>query len=90
MAETGQDREGRTEVSWTNRWTDTLWLAGVPYVPGAEIPATADPAQLAYFAAQGMVEPTTAPAPVPSRLRRVTHSAVNEEVPDGGAHDGSV
>jgi hypothetical protein len=74
-------------MAWQNVWTDTLWIAGVPYAPGEVIPATADPAQLAYFAAQGIVEPTTAPAPLPV-LRRVTHPAVTKEVPDGD--DGSV
>ena len=71
-------------MGWVNRWTDTLWVAGVPYAPGAEIPATADPAQLAYFAAQGIVEPTTAPAPV---LTVAPGHSAEEEVPDGGSDD---
>jgi len=76
-------------MDYMNRWTQTIWIAGVPYPPGTVIPASADPAQLAYFAAQGIVEPTTAPAPIPTRLRRVTHptAVTEEEVPDGGTHD---
>jgi hypothetical protein len=78
-------------MDWKNVWTDTLMIAGVAYAPGEVIPATADPAQLAAFARQGIVEPTTAPAPTPSKLRRVTHASAVEEVPDAsGAHDGSV
>jgi len=74
-------------MDWKNVYTGTLMIRGVPYVPGAVIPATADPAQLAYFAAQGIVEPTTAPASDPP-LRRVTHpKAVNEEVEHGGSDE---
>lgn len=69
-------------MAFLNRWTGTLWIQGVPYAPGAIIPATVDPAQLASFAAQGIIEPTTAPAPTPQKLRRVASQAV-EEVPDG-------
>lgn len=71
-------------MAFINRWSDTLWVAGVPYAPGAEIPAGVDPAQCAYFAAQGIIEPTTAPAPTPPKLRRVssTKAAVEEEAPD--------
>lgn len=69
-------------MDWKNVWTGTLMIRGVPYAPGSVIPATADPAQLAAFARQGIVEPSTAPAPVPP-LRRVTHpKVVKEEVPD--------
>jgi hypothetical protein len=77
---------------FVNRWTDALVIRGVSYAPGDVIPATADPAQLAAFARQGIVEPTTAPAPAPSKLRRVTPSqdAVKEEVPDGGSHDSTL
>ena len=72
---------------FVNRWTDALVIRGVSYAPGDVIPATADPAQLAYFAAQGIVEPTTAPASDPP-LRRVTHpKAVNEEVEHGGSDE---
>ena len=57
-------------MDYRNRWTHTLYIKGVAYAPGDLIPATADPAQLAYFAREGIVEPTTAPAPAPP-LRRV-------------------
>ena len=69
-------------MAWINRWTGTLWLQGVPYEPGAEIPATVDPAQLASFAAQGIIEPTTAPAPTPPKLRRVVSHEAVKEAPD--------
>lgn len=69
-------------MAWINRWADTLWIAGVPYTPGSEIPATVDPAQLAYFAAQGIIEPTTAPAPTPPTLRRVSSHEAVKEAPD--------
>ena len=77
-------------ASYINRYHIPLHFGGVAYEPGAEIPATADPAQLAYFAAQGIVEPTTAPASVLPSLRRVTHSTTGRKkgVPDGD--DGSV
>ena len=76
-------------MGYRNRWTHTIWIAGVPYPPGTIIPASADPAQLAYVAAQGIVEPTTAPAPVLTQLRRVTQptAVIEEEVPDGGTYD---
>lgn len=78
-------------AGYLNRFSIPLVVGGVTYAPGDTIPATADPAQLAYFAAQGIVEPTTAPAPIPPPLRRVTHpTAVDEEVPDGGSDDRSV
>lgn len=75
-------------AGYINRFGIPLVIHGVAYAPGDEIPATADPAQLAYFAAQGIVEPMTAPAPVPSKLRRVTHpQTAVEEVPDGGSDE---
>ena len=58
-------------MDWINRYTAPLLFKGVAYAPGEIIPDSVDPAQLAYFAAQGIVEPTTAPAPVPT-LRRVS------------------
>jgi hypothetical protein len=70
-------------MAWINRWTGTLWLQGVAYAPGATIPATVDPAQLAAFAAQGIIEPMTAPAPTPPPLRRVASRRAVKEVPDG-------
>jgi len=66
-------------MAFVNAWSDTLWIAGVPYAPGDEIPATSDPAQLAYFEAQGVVKPTTAPASPSNPLRRVATSPVKEE-----------
>ena len=66
-------------MAFLNAWSDTLWIAGVPYAPGAVIPASADPAQLAYFEAQGVVKPTTAPASPSDPLRRVASSPVKEE-----------
>lgn len=57
---------------YTNVSPHTLTFAGVPYPPGSTIPATADPAQLAYFATQGVVVPTTAPVAPDPPLRRVS------------------
>ena len=66
---------------YRNCWTDTLYFAGVAYPPGSEIPETVDPAQLAHFAAQRVVEPT---APVPdSHVAPGLHLTTPEEEIDG-------
>ncbi len=79
---------------YRNRASVPLVFRGTAYPPGSLIPATVDPAQLAAFARQGIVEATTAPPSVPSKLRRVTSprataqpAPVEEDGTDG--HDRS-
>ena len=53
--------------TYRNVYTVPLVFSGCEFAPGDLIPATVDPAQLAYFASVGAVTPTTAPdAALPS------------------------
>lgn len=61
---------------YVNRYTAPLVFRGRSFVPGEVIPAEVDAEQLARFAAQGIVEPTTAPA---DDLLRVPFVASTEE-----------
>ena len=80
-------------MEYVNRANVPLVFRGTAYPPGAAIPATVDPAQLAAFARQGVVEALTAPPPAPSKLRRVASSRaatpppIKEDGTDG--HDRS-
>ena len=70
-------------MDWQNVWTAPLFFNGAAYEPGATIPATVDPVQLRYFAAQGIVVPLTAPASSPHAAPGHVSPPTSEEVTDG-------
>jgi len=72
---------------YVNLYTAPLVFRGVAYPPGATIPEAVDPEQLRYFAANGIVAPTTAPAPEAASAPGHVSPPLTEEVPDGD--DGS-